>query len=92
VGVLIIGLLVVGLSLNLMANKKADEFCKSITAGDSISSLVDKAERDHIVIIHQEESSKYIFLFRGFLYGRTACVVTVENGLVRDKGHRKNFD
>ena len=88
--VLVIGLVfggIVGFSLykNLIAEKKAQEFCDEIVLGSDISLAFTKAEQIKIRHRFYPEESQHSFAFPGFGIGMALCNVSVDNGEIVHK-------
>ena len=81
----VVGVFVLGLSINSLANRRARVFCDSVSVGEPVKEVLGRAKTENIMFINSVPDTKYMFLFHGFVFGHATCVVVVDKGLVQSK-------
>ena len=81
----VVGILVLGSSVNSLANRRARIFCDSVAVDDPVMDVLARAKHENIIHINSLPETKYIFIFNGFVFGHATCVVVVDKGLVQSK-------
>lgn len=90
--ILFLGFLIWVFSLNAHANRQASNFCKSISIGEPISKVIDRANLANITNFKDESKGKYFFIFQGFASCHPSCSVEVNDDKVVGKAYLPDRD
>lgn len=75
----------IGIYLNHRAEQRSAEFCESIVVGTDLSGVVSHASQLGIRHYQNNDADQHHFMFPGFVFNWSDCIVKVREGLVTQK-------